>query len=225
MSNISPEVFSFLSELAENNNKPWFEGQKGRFKDCQDTFKAFVNEVKTGMDKKDQIEKSKVFRIYRDVRFSKDKTPYKSHFAASFSRLGAERRGGYYLHLKPGESFLAVGFWDPNKEDIFRIRKEFELDVSELEDLLAQNELKSVWGKLQGEQLKSAPKGFDREHPHIKFLRYKQFIFTRKFSDEEVLKPSFSDEVVRSYEAIRPFFDYMSDVLTTNLNGESLLGS
>lgn len=225
MSSISPEVFSFLSELAQNNNKPWFEGQKDRFKDYQNDFKAFVTEVKTGMEKKDQIENSKVFRIYRDIRFSKDKTPYKSHFAASFSRLGAERRGGYYLHLKPGESFLAVGFWNPNKEDILRIRKEFELDVSELEEILAGKELKQVWGDLQGEQLKTAPKGFDREHPNIEFLRYKQFIFTRKFSDKEVLKPSFSDEVVRSYEAIRPFFDYMSDVLTTNLNGESLLGS
>lgn len=225
MSTISPEVFSFLSELAQNNNKPWFEGEKDRFKECQNAFKSFVTEVKIGMEKKDQIEKSKVFRIYRDVRFSKDKTPYKSHFAASFSRLGAERRGGYYLHLKPGESFLAVGFWDPNKEDILRIRKEFELDVSELEEILAGEELKNIWGNLQGEQLKTAPKGFDREHPNIEFLRYKQFIFTRKFSDKEVLKPSFSDEVVRSYEAIRPFFDYMSDVLTTNLNGESLLGS
>ena len=167
MSSISPEVFSFLSELAQNNNKPWFEGQKDRFKDYQNDFKAFVTEVKTGMEKKDQIENSKVFRIYRDIRFSKDKTPYKSHFAASFSRLGAERRGGYYLHLKPGESFLAVGFWNPNKEDILRIRKEFEIDSQPIRNILANKKFKQTFGELIGEGVKTAPRGFDKEDPNL----------------------------------------------------------
>jgi uncharacterized protein (TIGR02453 family) len=223
MSTLQPSSFEFLKDLARNNNKAWFEGQKSVFKEHQDNFKALVQEVKVGMEHKDQIEKSKVFRIYRDVRFSKDKTPYKSHLAASFTRMGAERRGGYYLHLKPGESFIAVGFWAPNKEDIFRIRKEFEMDITELEEILSDTRLKKAWGSLQGEQLKTAPKGFDRDHPNIEYLRYKQFIFTRKFTDKEVFSPNFGDKVVDSYEAIRPFFDYMSDVLTTNLNGESLL--
>ncbi len=223
MSTLQPACFEFLKDLAKNNNKAWFEGQKSVFKEHQDHFKTFVQEVKVGMERKDQIEKSKVFRIYRDVRFSKDKTPYKSHLAASFTRMGAERRGGYYLHLKPGESFIAVGFWDPNKEDIFRIRKEFEMDITELEEILSDTRLKKAWGSLQGEQLKTAPKGFDRDHPNIEYLRYKQFIFTRKFTDKEVFSANFEEKVVDSYEAIRPFFDYMSDVLTTNLNGESLL--
>ena len=217
------EAFRFLQELSQNNNKAWFEKHRDDFRKHQEEFKNLILRIREGLEKKDKIEKHKVFRIYRDVRFSKDKTPYKSHLAGSFTRLGAERRGGYYLHLKPGESFIAVGFWDPNKEDIHRIRKEFEMDVSEIREILSGKELQSIWGQMQGEQLKTAPKGFDREHPNIGFLRYKQFIFTRSFTDKEVHSADFVGEVVRSYEAIRPFFDYMSEVLTTDLNGESLL--
>ena len=223
MSSPIKDSFDFLQKLAKNNNKAWFEQHKPQFQEHQKAFKLFVQNIREGLEKQDKIEKHKVFRIYRDVRFSKDKTPYKSHLAASFTRLGAERRGGYYLHLKPGESFIAVGFWDPNKEDIQRIRKEFEMDISEIQEILNQKQLKKVWGGMQGEQLKTAPKGFDRDHPHIEYLRYKQFIFTRKFSDEDVFAENFGKEVIRSYQAIRPFFDYMSDILTTDLNGESLL--
>ena len=212
-----------MEDLSKNNNKNWFEEHKDEFKKHQDEFKQLVNQIREGLEKEDKIEKHKVFRIYRDVRFSKDKTPYKSHLAGAFTRLGADRRGGYYLHLKPGASFIAVGFWDPNKEDLHRIRKEFEMDVSELKNILEAKELISVWGEMQGDKLKTAPKGFDREHPHIELLRFKQFIFTRPFSDKEVYAGDFKEEVIQSYKTIRPFFDYMSEVLTTDLNGESVL--
>ena len=175
------------------------------------------------LNKHDQIEKLKVFRIYRDVRFSKDKTPYKAHFAGSFSRMGAERRGGYYLRIKPGETFVATGFWDPNKEDLLRIRKELELDASEFRDVINNTAFKKIWGELQGDTVKTAPKGFDKEHSNIDLIRYKQFIFTRNFTDKEVLSKNFLDEVDSSFKAIRPYFDLMSSVLTTNLNGESLI--
>ena len=164
-----------------------------------------------------------MFRIYRDVRFSKDKTPYKTHFAGSFSRLGARLRGGYYLHLKPGGSFIATGFWAPNKEDLFRIRKELEMDASEFRKVINEKSFTSVWGKIQGDGVKTAPKGFDKEHPDIDLIKLKQFIFVRNFSDKEVLSNNFIHEVNKSFKAIRPYFDLMSDILTTNLNGESLL--
>lgn len=220
---VSKEVFNFLSDLKKNNNKEWFEEHKPEFKKYQSEVKTFLEAAKDNLNHHDEIEKTKMFRIYRDVRFSKDKTPYKSHFAGFFSRLGAHLRGGYYIHIKPGESFLGVGFFAPNKEDLFRIRKELEMDAGEFREVINQNELKAIWGELRGDELKTAPKGFDKEHPDIDLIRKKQFMFVRNLTDKEVLSPTFLDEVDKSYRAIRPYFDLMSDILTTNLNGESIL--
>jgi len=177
------------------------------------------------LQKHDEIEKSKMMRIYRDVRFSKDKTPYKAHFANSFSRLGKELRGGYFLRIRPGESFLAGGFWEPNNEDLFRIRKEIELDASEIKNILKDEKfLKHFEGKFKSlTELKTAPRGFDKEHPDVNLLRKKGFIASRNFTDAEVLSPNFINSVDESFKALRPFFNLFSDILTTNLNGESIV--
>lgn len=114
-------------------------------------------------------------------------------------------------------------FFNPKKEDLLRIRKELELDASEFIEITTDKTFKKIWGVLEGEALKTAPKGFDKEHKHIELLRRKQFIFSRTFTDEEVLSESFSVEINKSFKAIRPYFNLMSDILTTNLNGESLL--
>ena len=165
-----------------------------------------------------------MFRIYRDVRFSKDKTPYKPHFAGSFSRLGKHLRGGYYLRIRPGESFLAGGFWEPNKEDLLRIRKEIEVDATEFREILEDKNFQYYFGNtFKGDELKTAPRGFDKEHPDVDLLRKKGFIAVRNFTDQEVLSPNFSSEVDNSYKALRPFFNLFSDILTTNLNGESII--
>lgn len=220
---ITKEIFEFLKELNQNNNREWFNENKSRFKTIQADVKEFYNAVRLDLDKHDAIEKTKLFRIYRDVRFSKDKTPYKPHFAGSFSRLGAALRGGYYVRIKPGETFIATGFWGPEKEDLLRIRKEWELDTSELEAIITNKAFKDIWGEMQGDELKTAPKGFDKTHEKITLIRKKQFIFTRNFTDAQVLSPDFSKEIDESFRAIRPYFDLMSSILTTNLNGESLL--
>ena len=223
MHQITKETFTFLKALNKNNNREWFTENKPWFKGVESDVKGFYEAVKELLEKHDKIEKLKMFRIYRDVRFSKDKTPYKPHFAGSFSRMGAELRGGYYLRIKPGETFLATGFWEPNKDDLFRIRKEWETDATELKTILKDPTFTSIWGELQGDGVKTAPKGFDKEHPEIDLIRKKQFIFVRNFSDNEVLSETFLNEIDKSFRAIRPFFDLMSDVLTTNLNGERLV--
>jgi uncharacterized protein (TIGR02453 family) len=220
---ISSEALKFLKQLDKNNNRDWFTEHKSEFKEREAQVKGFYQEILDRLSQHDEIERMKMFRIYRDVRFSKDKTPYKAHFAGSFSRAGASRRGGYYLRIKPGETFVATGFWDPNKEDLMRIRKEFELDAHEFREVISEPELKSIWGELQGDAVKTAPKGFDKAHPNIDLIRKKQFIFVRNFTDKEVLSQFFADEVDRSFKAIRPYFDLMSSILTTNLNGESLI--
>jgi uncharacterized protein (TIGR02453 family) len=219
---ITKETLYFLEKLKKNNDREWFTEHKKKFKQHEGDVKDFYTLVMEYLKVHDQIEKMKMFRIYRDVRFSKDKTPYKSHFAASFSRFGTENRGGYYVRIKPGESFIATGFWGPQKEDLFRIRKEFELDASEIREIINEKSFKKIWGELRGDAVKTAPKGFDREHENIDLIRHKQFIFRRNFTDMEVLSPTFIHEINKSFKAIRPYFDFMSDVLTTNLNGESL---
>lgn len=222
---ITKEVIQFLDRLKKNNNREWFAAHKKEFKSIELDVKQFYGQLMDELNTHDEIEKLKMFRIYRDVRFSKDKSPYQHHFAGSFSRSGARLRGGYYLRIRPGgESFMACGFWQPEKEDLYRIRKELELDATEFRSVINEKRFKSAWGELQGEELKTAPKGFDKEHENIDLLRKKGYIFTHEFSDKEVVSPSFFTEVSERFQVIRPFFDLMSDILTTNLNGESLLG-
>lgn len=219
---ITKDVFKYLTELEKNNTREWFNDHKNDFKEQETTIKNFLGSLLNRLRVHDDIERSKQFRIHRDVRFSKDKTPYKVHFAGSFSRAGQKLRGGYYIRIKPGDSFIAAGFWEPNKVDMLRIRKEFELDASEIRDIINDRDFRAVWGEMQGDSLKTAPVGFDKDHPDIDLIKRKQFIFLRNFSDKEVLADDFVDVVDRSFQKIRPYFDYMSEVLTTDLNGESL---
>ncbi len=222
MSTISKSTLKFLSDLRKNNNRDWFKSHNKEFKEEQQKTKDFLQSLLEKLKSHDDIENLKMFRIYRDVRFSKDKTPYKSHFAGHFVRATNKLRGGYYIHIKPGECFIGGGFWEPNKEDLLRIRKEFEIDSSEIKEIIEDENFVKNFGTLQGSSLKTAPRNFDKNHPNIELIRMKQFIVSRNFSDIEVLSPSFIDEVNKTFKAMRPFFDYMSDVLTTDLNGESI---
>ena len=220
---ITKDVFQFLENLKKNNSREWFAEHKTEFKELETEVKGFYSALMNKLKAHDDIEKLKMFRIYRDVRFSKDKTPYKTHFAGSFSRAGQRLRGGYYLRLKPKETFIAAGFWEPNKEDLLRIRKEFETDASEIRAIMDKKSFKEVWGDMQGDELKTAPSGFDKDHPNIDLIKRKQFIFVKNFSDKEVMSPNFLTNVDLAFQEIRPYFNLMSDILTTNLNGESLL--
>jgi uncharacterized protein (TIGR02453 family) len=217
-------TFKYLQALEVNNNRDWFAAEKETYLKAQQNAKEVFSDIHLKLQKEDEIEKSKMMRIYRDVRFSKDKTPYKVHFANSYARLGKELRGGYFLRIRPGASFLAGGFWEPSKEDLFRIRKEIELDASEIKEVLKEKSFKKYFGgKFESfSELKTAPRGFDKEHPDVALLRKKGFIASRSFTDEEVLSPDFADEVTKSFQAMRPFFNLFSDILTTNLNGESV---
>ena len=156
------------------------------------------------------------------MRFSKDKSPYKNHFSVGFNRAKPLLRGGMYLHLENNASFVGGGFWEPNAVDLFRMRKEIEMDASELRAIIAEESFQKYFKTLEGEELKTAPKGFDKTHPDIDLIRKKQFLLTRSFTNKEVLSANFQSEVIATFKAMRPFFDYMSDVLSTDLNGESI---
>ena len=221
---VPKEIFTFFKKLEKNNNREWFTENKAEFKNLEVDVKGFYNSVFENLQKHDDVDKIKVFRIYRDVRFSKDKTPYKTHFGGSFGRTKPRLRGGYYVHISPNnESFIATGFWEPHKDDLLRIRKELELDASEFKRVIGAKKFKNIWGDLVGDEVKTAPKGFNKEHKDIDVIRKKQFIFTKKFTDKEVISPDFLKDIDNAFKTIRPYFDYMSEVLTTDLNGVSLI--
>lgn len=221
---ISPELLEFLKILKENNNREWFNERKAEFTEIQEHTKTQFNLLFGALKVHDDVDRVKIFRIYRDIRFSKNKTPYKSHFSGSFHRRKPELRGGYHLHIQPNDkSYIAGGFWNPSKEDLLRIRKEFEMDADEMRAILADKKFKEIWGGFIGEELKTAPKGFDKEHPAVDLIRKKQFVFKKSFTDAQVLDPKFIENADTSFKIIRPYFDYMTDVLNSNLNGESVL--
>ena len=213
---------SFFKKLKKNNNRDWFAENKPKFKKLELEIKAFGEELKDRLNEFDNVDRFKLFRIYRDIRFSKDKTPFKTHFGLTWHRTKPLHRGGYYLHISPGKNFLACGFWDPNPNDLKRIRKELEYDAKEFRDIIASKEFFSVWGNLEGSELKTAPRNFDKNHPDIDLIRKKQYIFSISFSDEEVCEPQFINKLENALKMVRPFTDYMSDVLTSDENGESL---
>ena len=213
---------SFFKKLKKNNNRDWFTENKPKFKKLELEIKAFGEELKDRLNEFDNVDRFKLFRIYRDVRFSKDKTPFKTHFGLTWHRTKPLYRGGYYLHISPGKNFLACGFWDPNPNDLKRIRKELEYDAKELRDIISSKEFFSVWGNLEGSELKTAPRNFDKNHPDIDLIRKKQFIFSISYSDEEVCEPQFINKLENALKMVRPFTDYMSDILTSDENGEPL---
>ncbi|PKP44072.1 MAG: TIGR02453 family protein [Bacteroidetes bacterium HGW-Bacteroidetes-13] len=219
---LNKEIYKFLSELKKNNTREWFDTHKNEFKNHEKEVKDLYQSIFSKLQKHDHLNNVKVYRIYRDVRFSLDKTPYKTHFGGVFSRVKPDYRGGYYLHLEQGNTFVGGGFWEPTKEDLHRIRKEFEADDTEIRAVLSDPVFKKTYGSFEGESVKTAPKGFDKNHPAIDLIRLKQLVVFHKFSDDDVFSEDFADEVVGHFLTLRPFFDYMSEVLTTNLNGESV---
>ena len=219
MQSINPDIFNFYTELKSNNNREWFEHQKPRYKALESEIKNFNDDIKEELNRNDEIERVKMFRIYRDIRFSKNKTPFKTHFGISFHRKKPQLRGGYYLNISPGDTFIAIGFWNPEKEDLFRIRKEMEIDSDDFRKLIAEISFKKYWGSLTGDEVKTAPKGFSKEDPNIDLIKKKQYIFIKKFDDKSVLSPDFKNQIISHFIAIRPFFNYMTSILTTDLNG------
>ncbi len=225
MATIQKSTLKFLNDLSKNNNREWFKDHSKDYEEVKTNAKEFLAGLENEMNKHDVIEKTKLFRIYRDVRFSKDKTPYNTHISMSMSREGAFRRGGYYLRITPGDTMLAGGFWNPEPSDLKLIRSHISSDKKRLEKVLNSKAFKSNFGQLYGEKLSSAPRGFDKNDPALEHIQYKQFIIKKVFTDKEVCQDNFMKELVKGYNAMIPFFDYMTDILTHDLNGIPLYES
>ena len=223
---VDNKVVTFLKKLKKNNERDWFNANKEEYLDIHENVISFADYIVEEMNKNDNIEtangKKSLYRIYRDTRFSNDKTPYKTHFGGVLKRATKQLRGGYYFHIEEGGAFVGGGFWQPSSDDMKRIRAAIADDPDELRQIITSKAFKSTFGELKGQQVKTAPKGYKKDDPAIDLLRYKQFLISRSFTDKEMLAPDYADKVVATFKAMRPFFDYMSYVLTTDKNGEPI---
>jgi len=223
MAGITKSTLTFLKQLEKNNNRNWFKDHKTDFETTKVDFETFFKAIQAELTKHDEIESTKIYRIYRDVRFSKDKTPYKTSLSGHFTRATKWKRGGYYFQLQPGnKSYVGGGFWMPNKEDIFWIRKEIEANDKPFRKVFNSAGFKNTFGTIDGEKLKTAPKGFDKEHPAIDLLRHKSFVCSHQILDKELMDLKAAKQVSNVFKKMRPFFNLFSEVLTTNLNGEQI---
>lgn len=220
---VHQSALNFLNALKENNNRDWFNTHKPEFLKEQALMEGFAEALLGKLAMHDVIEtpsgKKSLYRIYRDTRFSGDKTPYKTHWSGSFKRATKYRRGGYYFQIEPGNSFIAGGFWGPVPADLKLIRDDIAFDAAPMRKVISSPSFIANFETLKGEQLKTSPKGFDQDHEAIDLLRYKQFLLRRRFTDKEVLSDHFLTEVNLTFQSMRPFLDYMTEVLTSDSNG------
>ncbi|TDD95922.1 DUF2461 domain-containing protein [Flavobacterium cellulosilyticum] len=221
---ILPNTITFLKNLETNNNREWFAENKQTYIEAQANIITFVDELILLMNTHDAIEntsgKKSLYRIYNDVRFSKDKSPYKPRFAFSLQRATKLKRGGYYVNIQPGNTFLACGFFSPNPEDLKRIRKDIEVIPGAWRKILNAKPIIANFVELAGNKVPTFPKGFPKDHEAIDLIRHKQFILRHNFTDQDVIDPEFVNKTNEIFKTVRPFFDHLTLVLTTDLNGE-----
>ena len=211
-------TLKFLKDLKKNNNKPWFEKNKSVYLDAKEDMDHFVEQVIEGFGKTDPDistlhPKDCTYRIYRDVRFSKDKTPYKSHMGAYLNKGGKKApTAGYYFHLEPGRNMAGGGLWMPQAPDLNKVRQEIDYSFSEWSKILGdKNFKKNFAGGLEQEDLLTRPpKGYDDENPAIEYLKLKSFIVTRPFTDAQVQQKSFLKEILKTFESMRDFVYFLN---------------
>lgn len=224
---INKDSLEFLKDLSANNNRDWFNQNKERYLAAHSNIVNFTDALIAEMNMHDHIETTSgrkcLFRIYKDVRFSKEKTPYNKHWSGSLQRATKKLRGGYYFRIEPGNSRAVGGFFGPNPDDMKRIRQDIDANYEEWAKVLSNPMLVKCFGGLTGEKVLSAPRGYAKDNPAIDLLRHKQYLLRLSFSDDEVLQPDFLHRVSDTFKKMRPFFDHMSEVLTTDANGEPMV--
>lgn len=213
---IQQSTLDFFKEIKENNNKPWFEQNKPRYEAAKANFLSFMEELLVEIRKIEPIYekdlKKYASRIYRDVRFSKDKSPYKNNISSLIERAPDYKKCPFYLHIQPNESFIGGGIWQPEPDLLSRVRQEIDYNGSEFNSILHKKSFVDLFGKLSGDSLVRPPKGYDADNPNIELLKLKQYIVSKNFSDEVVTSKHFISELCICYEEALPFF-YFLDVV------------
>lgn len=214
-------IFSFLKNLKENNNKDWFEANRKTYQEVRNEVENLIKRILPELTATDPglstlAVKDCMFRINRDIRFSNDKTPYKINIGIVFTP-GGKNSGNpsYYLHLQPeNESFVGGGIYMPTSEALLKIRQEVDYNSEDFKKILGHKDFKKYYPELYGEKLKTAPKGYPKDHPDIELLKYKHYIVLHYLKDEDVNKKSFEKNVLEAFKALKPFNDFLKAALS-----------
>jgi len=215
---LQTSTLKFLKDLKKNNNKPWFEKNKSVYLEAKEDMDQFVGQVIEGFGKTDPEiatlhPKDCTYRIYRDVRFSPDKTPYKTHMGAYLNKGGKKvPTAGYYLHIESGSSMAGGGLWMPQAPELNKVRQEIDYSFAEWKKILGDRNFKKNFpgGLEQGEILSRPPKGYDDQNPAIEYLKLKSFIVTRNFTDAEVRSKTFLKEILKTFTSMTAFVQFLN---------------
>ncbi|TWF44914.1 uncharacterized protein (TIGR02453 family) [Chitinophaga polysaccharea] len=214
---LQPSTLKFLKSLRLNNNKVWFDEHKTEYQAAKADFESMVQQLIDGLSKQEPSMqglqlKDCVFRIYKDVRFSKDKTPYKVNLAASFQAGGKKSTlAGYYFHMEPGgNSFAGGGLWMPGAPELKKLRQEIDYNFQEFEQLISHKEFIKQFGKIEGEALKTAPQGYQPDNPAIAYLKLKSFVVSHPFTDEACTQPALVREILKTFAIMQPFIQFIN---------------
>lgn len=217
---ITSKTFRFLSDLKKHNERDWFQAHKDAYLEAKGEFEALVAELIVRIAAFDPsvkgLEARKcVFRINRDTRFSKDKSPYKINFGAHMSPAAKDyqERAGYYIHLEPGASFLGIGSYMPQPEKLKAIRQAIDRDGGTLKKIVNGAGFKKTFGKMEGEQLKTTPQGYRPDHLFIDLLRYKSFLAMHPIKDKDILAPGFAKQAGAVFKSAMPFNQFLNEAL------------
>jgi len=219
MSNKVDEIYRFLEKLAKNNTREWMTAHKSEYQHTRKIFVELVGSLIDGISKFDEgiqgLEaKKSVFRLNKDIRFSKDKTPYKLNYGASISKEGRKSPfASYYIHLMPGNNFIGAGMYMPEADNLKKIRQEIDYNTQEFLNITTDKDFKKAFGEMQGDKLKTAPKGYPKDHPHIDILRHKGYYFMHYFEDDLASDPNFITQCLEKYALIHPFVNYLNTSL------------
>ena len=220
MSGLNHNTVIFLKNLKSNNNREWFEKNKKIYEAAKDDFQVLVTDVIAQLGKMDSglagiDPKKSIFRIYRDVRFSADKSPYKPNMGAYFNKGGKQAMtAGYYMHVEPGgNAFGAGGSWQPMPEQLAAIRQEIDYNFKEFKKILNAAGFKKQFSGIEGEKLKTVPKGYDAENPAIEFLKQKSFIVSSKFTDRQLEEKNFSAEIAGVFRQMKPLIEFLNHAM------------
>lgn len=210
-------TLDFLKKLEKNNNKAWFDKNRDAYEAAKADFETFVEAIKNQLAKiepalADQKPKDMIFRIFRDVRFSKDKTPYKAHFGAYFSRAGRKSPdAGYYLHIQPdNKNFVAGGLWMPEGPLLKATRQEIDYNLEEFNSILKKAAFKKLYKSLEGEKLKTLPQGYTADNPAIEYLKMKSFIVSTKLEDKDLLAKTAVSKINAAFNTMQPLVSFLN---------------
>lgn len=214
---IQQSTLQFLKLLHKNNNREWFLKNKQNYDTAKENFLLFVDEILKGIQKFDPtlnelVPKQCVFRINRDVRFSKNKQPYKNNFGASFSK-GAKKinAAGYYFHLEPGASFIGGGLWMPEAPDLQKLRQEIDYSFKEFKSILGNEKFKNTFGSLTTEaKLSRPPKGYDIDNPAIEFLKLKSFTAIVPIADKDIFNENMVKQSLTVFKTLSPLVQFLN---------------